>query len=395
MNLESSVLIRNLIILISILLILIIYYLIHIGNKYVENSKQIHITKKRVLPILIIIVSVYFFYLLSQRYEILSDTLFVIVISAILAYIFNPVINYFEKYNIPRGLGILFLYILIIGIILVILISFIPRIGIELRGLLANLPIYFEQIINTFNDIYTTFINMGNIPPIFQGIEELLPEGISSLQDIVVNNIRKLFDGVGEVVNKVVSLILIPILTFYFLRDKDEFVRRLYLTIPKRRRQDVKELLLEIDRSLSQFIRGRLILAFYVGIVTTIFLLVLDIEFAILIGLVTGIADIIPYFGPLLGFLPAIIFGFLNSTMKGIWVAIIFILIQWVENNVLAPKIIGDSTGIHPITVLLSLIIGGGMFGVMGMVLSIPVVAVLKIILGHFLDRIRKRKLIK
>src|SRR5690606_35156615 len=161
------------------------------------------------------------------------------------------------------------------------------------------------------------------------------------------------------------------------------------------RRQDVKELLLEIDRSLSQFIRGRLILAFYVGIVTTIFLLVLDIEFAILIGLVTGIADIIPYFGPFLGFLPAIIFGFLNSTMKGIWVAIIFILIQWVENNVLAPKIIGDSTGIHPITILLALIIGGGMFGVIGMIFSIPIIAIWNILFDFIIENVKKQNNIK
>ena len=106
--------------------------------------------------------------------------------------------------------------------------------------------------------------------------------------------------------------------------------------------------------------------------------------------MITGIADIIPYFGPFLGFLPAVFFALLNSPIKAFWVAVLFIGIQWIENNVLAPKIIGESTGIHPITILLALIIGGGMFGVMGMIFSIPLVAVAKILFNFIMENIKK-----
>ena len=94
-----------------------------------------------------------------------------------------------------------------------------------------------------------------------------------------------------------------------------------------------------------------------------------------------------------MSFLPAVFFAFVSSPVKALWVAILFIGIQWIENNVLAPKIIGETTGMHPITILLALIIGGGMFGVMGMVFSVPVVAVFKILFSFFVERVKIRNL--
>ena len=159
--------------------------------------------------------------------------------------------------------------------------------------------------------------------------------------------------------------------------------------IPSKNRKEIIGLLNEIDTSLNLFVRGRLMLALYVGVATTILLLVLKVEFAVVIGFITGIADIVPYIGPFLGFLPAVFFAFLSSPSKAIWVSIIFLLIQWVENNVLAPKVIGDSTGIHPMTILLALVLGGGMFGVVGMIFSVPFIAVSKILFKFAYDKIK------
>ncbi len=396
MNVHYPYLSRHLMLLVFILLVLIIYYLIHIGNRFVESNRRIKISRKKGLPILLIVLFIYIFIQLSKEFTILKDTFFTIIASVVIAYLFNPIINYFEKHNISRTLGVLILYIVILGIIVGISVSIIPRIGEEIGGLLSVTPAYIRSFTDFLNSLYDKYYSeVEYIPSIMKSIEEVVIQNLDRLQNIIVTNISKFIDGVVKAFSKIVSFILIPILTFYFLRDKDYFKNLLYLTIPKSKRQDVKELFVEIDRALSQFIRGRLILAVYVGIATTILLLILDINFAIVIGLITGIADIIPYFGPFLGFLPAVIFASLDSLVKGFWVAVAFVIIQWIENNVLAPKIIGDSTGIHPITVLLSLIIAGGMFGVMGMIFSVPVVAIVKILIGFFIDKIKKRNLVK
>lgn len=396
MGIQSSFLIKNLMVLVFILLILIIYYLIHIGNRFVDSNRRIRITRKKGLPVIAAILFVYIFYQLFNQFSILQDTLFTIIASVILAYLFNPIINYLERYNIQRTLSILILYVVILGVVFAISLSIIPRLGKELGGLLAVIPTYIKELTEFLNDLYDKYYSrVDYIPPIMKSIEDVVFQNIDKLQNIIVSNISRFINGVVHAFGKIISFILIPILTFYFLRDKDYFKNILFLTIPKTKRQSASELLTQIDRVLSQFIRGRLILAAYVGIVTTIILLILNVNFAIVIGLITGIADIIPYFGPFLGFAPAVIFAFLDNPVKGIWVGVIFIIIQWVENNVLAPKIIGDSIGIHPITVLLSLIIAGGMFGVMGMIFSVPAVAVIKILIGFFIDRAKKRNVVK
>ncbi len=391
MNIQQSTLIRNLIILISVLIVLVIYYLIGIGNRYVDDNKKIKINRKKALPVIIALLLIYIIYLLVKKHEIISDTIYTIIISAILAYLLNPIVNFFEKHKISRGIGVILIYLVIIGIMIFLSVLVIPKTGKEMKRLLSVLPSYIEEISRIVDRIYAKYvINMDNMPPIFKSIEEVILNSANDIENVIITNISKFIEGIISTFSKVISLILIPILTFYFIKDKDYFKNKLYLTIPKKRRKEVKELFLEIDRALSQFIRGRLLLAVYVGIATTILLLILNVDFAIVIGILTGVADIIPYFGPFIGFLPAVFFALLSSPIKALWVAILFVGIQWVENNVLAPKIIGESTGIHPITILLALIIGGGMFGVVGMIFSIPTVAIIKILFGFFMEMIRK-----
>lgn len=394
MNIQISFFNRGLILLVFIILILLIYYLIHIGNRFIDEDKRIKISRKRAIQLLIIALSVYILYFSIQRFEIISNLLFTVIISLIFSYLLNPIINYMEKRGLSRSLGIIILYVAILGIFAAISISFVPRLSRELKEVIVVLPDYFNRMTDFFKDLYDKYYNLDTIAPLLENFEGIVYDNLNKLQKVLLENMSKIFTSVGSLINRIISLVLIPILTFYFLKDKDKLLNRAYLTIPKRNRPEVKELLIEIDKSLSQFVRGRLILAIYVGIATTIVLLILNINFAVVIGLLTGISDIIPYFGPFLGFLPAVIFAFLDSVSKGIWVAIIFVLIQWVENNVLAPKIIGESTGLHPITVLLGIIIAGNLYGVLGMIFVIPLVSILKILIGFFLDKIRRKKLI-
>lgn len=390
---QVSIMNRGLFFLKFIILFLFIYYFIHIGNRFIDEDKQIKVSRKRAFQVLFGIFVLYIFHFLIQKYDIISNILFTVIISLIFSYLLNPIVNYLERHNISRGLGIILLYIVIFGIIIGISISFIPRLGKELKEVIIVLPNYFNTISVFLKELYDRYYNLESIAPIIENVEGLIFDNINRLQEIILINMSKLFTGVGSLVNRIINLVLIPILTFYFLKDKDKLINHTFLIIPKNKRPEIKELLIQIDKSLSQFVRGRLILAIYVGVATTVVLLILNINFAIVIGLLTGIADIIPYFGPFLGFVPAVIFAFLDSTTKGIWVAVIFILIQWIENNVLGPKIIGDTTGLHPITVLLSLIIAGNIYGVLGMIFVIPLVSILKILFGFFIDKVRKRRL--
>lgn len=360
-----------------VLLVLIVYYLINIGNQFVIDNKKIKINNKKVLPVLLGLVFLFLFYNLLKKYTILSDTFYTIIFSAILAYLFNPIINYLEKKNIKRIWGVLLLYLCMLGVILILSFLVIPKSGSEIKRLISDMPKYIDKasrlIDNLYNKYYST---MGDLPPMFQGVQQVIMENIIGLEAMIVNSLTGFVGAIINAFSKLISLVLTPILTLYFLSDKDYFIKGIIKLIPLKHRDDSIKLFKEIDLSLSQFVRGKIIMAAYVGIATSIALLIIGVDFAIVIGFITGFADIIPYIGPLLGFAPAVFFAVLSSPIKAIWVIVFFLSIQWIENNILAPKIIGETTGLHPIIVLLSIIVGGGVFGVFGMILAIPVVSI-------------------
>ncbi len=377
-------------VLMTLLLSLIIYYLVNIGNNYVSDQKQINIKNKNIILTLVFLVLSYIMYKFLNKYTFIGDILVTVIASAVIAYALNPLINKLEKKNINRLEGVLIVYISILGIFFILAFLVIPKSGRELKRLVNDLPKYFEQLSDLFDGIYTRYYStLGDLPPIFQGIETVVMDNIVNLENFISGALQGFVGGVIGMASKVVSIVLTPILTLYFLVDKDYFKEKAAKLIPFKYREDVLRVSNSIDISLSQFIKGRLIMSLYVGVATTIMLFLLGIDFALVIGFITGLFDIVPYIGPFMGFLPAVFFAFIAKPIKALWVSLIFVLIQWVENNILGPKVIGENMGMHPIVILLSIIIGGGIFGVFGMIISVPLVAIGKIIYSY-IKEIRK-----
>lgn len=377
----------------TILLLLIIYYLINIGNNFIPEKKRIKISNSKVLPILFTIIIIYSIYVILKKYPVLSDTFFTIILSIILAYIFDPLVNYLQSRGMKRIFAVITIYFIILGIIFILAFLVIPRSGREIKRLMTYLPTYITNITNFFDTIYIRYLTtIGDLPPLFQGVEKIIGENIEKIEGIIKIGLASFFGGVISTFSKIISIVLTPILTFYFLIDKDEFLGKIKSLIPKKYKKDVLIIAREVNLSVSQFIRGRLIMALYVGIATTILLMIMGIDFAIVIGFITFIADIIPYIGPFLGFIPAFLLSFMASPIKALWLTIFFIIIQWVENNILAPKILGETTGMHPLTILISIIAGGAIFGVLGMILSVPLVSLSKILFIFIKEKLKNRK---
>lgn len=378
-------------VLLTILLLLLIYYLINIGNRFISDRNRIEISNKNILITLIFLVGIYILIKTFNKYSFLSDMLYTIVISIIIAYALNPIINYLERKNINRLKGVLIVYLSIVAIIIILAVSVIPKSGQEIKRLVNNLPFYFQQLSNIMDGIYSRYnLVLGGLPPMFQGVEAVVMENIVKLENIIADSLKNFVSGILNVASKVVSIVLTPILTLYFLVDKDYFKEKITRLIPERHRRDTLYLASTINTSLNQFIRGRLLMSLYIAIATTILLLIMGIDFAVGIGFITGLFDIVPYIGPLLGYLPAVFFASISKPIKAVWVSVFFVLIQWVENNVLAPKIIGENMGMHPMLILLSIIIGGGIFGVFGMILSVPIVAITRIVYIFFMEKKRR-----
>lgn len=398
-----------------LLLSLMIYYLINIGNRFIEGDKRIKIDLKLIIKIFIAIVILYLVTIIFEKYTILGYTLWSLIIGIIFAYIIDPIVNFLERKGIKRPFGVIIVYITTLIVFAILLVTVIPKTITEITNLLASLPPMIDSMSRGLTKFFYKLAEDYNInlPPSFLNMLSGTTDGVSKSAKLVTNSqdpltnmfnsfsnaITNILDNVQKsaldslrsvvvklygLVTSTLKIVLVLIFSFYFSIGKEKYLKSFKKSIPNKYREDVNYLAVRINTSLQQFIRGRLLLALFVGFLTMIYLLILRVDFAIVIGMITCIADIIPYIGPFLGFVPAVLFAFMDAPLKALWVSILFIIIQWAENNILAPKLIGDSTGLNPLAVLISIIIGGGIFGIWGMVVSVPLVSIILILLDFF-----------
>lgn len=396
-------------VILSILLIfLAIYYLINIGNRYIEGKKRINIDLHFITKIFLGILILYLITIIFNKFPILGYTISSAIIAIIFAYIIDPIVNYLERKGVKRPFGVIIVYITALLIFGILIVSVIPKTINEISNLLTSLPGMIDTLTRNANNFLTeifakfnielpeNFIDIykesnpkveGNVETpqivsnILNSMTKTLTDLVAKVQGSLMSSISGVFSKVYGAVTSAFRLVLIIIFSFYFSVDKEKFTHKVKKAIPNKYRDDISFLSNRIDIALQQFIRGRMLMAIFVGIITMIYLLILRVDFAIIIGLITCVADIIPFVGPFLGCVPAVLFAFMDSPVKAFWVLVLFILVQWVENNILAPKLIGDSTGLNPLLILISIIIGGGIFGVWGMVISVPITSIIFILI--------------
>ncbi|MTI48974.1 AI-2E family transporter [Sporosalibacterium faouarense] len=371
---------------------LLIYYLIHIGNKYVLEDERFKITRKYIIWLVFIVLGLFLLYYIFRDSSDIKGLFMPVIYSIAFAYLLNPLVNILEDKGIKRLWGVLLIYLLLIGIIVVLAIIIFPRISLEFQKLGKNIDVYFEELIGYFNNLNELYLryadNLKDLPPELQGIQEVIKNNLNKVQGSLVEGIQNFTTSIINMFSKILGLIIIPILTFYFLKDKDYFKKKIYLLIPKRFRPDTMKVGREIDTVLSKFIRGQIIVALFVGVFTVIGLAILGIDFALIIGLIAGIANFIPFFGPIIGTIPAVFFALLDRPIKAIWVIILFVVIQQIESNILSPKIVGESVGLHPVIVIVALLIGANIGGILGMLLAVPVAAIIRILSGFIIEKV-------
>lgn len=373
---------------IIVVLVLLAYFLIQFGNKYIDKKRELHISKKRFAGIVLLfffLVVLYFIFIISD----LRSILFTVLISIGLAYIINPLVNFLEKKKVKRIFGILLVYLGVLGIIYLISVLIIPAIFKEVKDLIVTLPKYSDNIKEFANNIYNNYYkSIDDLPFGLDKIDDNIQKNLSNIQDVLIDAASGTMDFIIAFFSKALNVVLIPIIVFYLVKDKDYFKKNVMLTIPNKYRTTILSLSREIDYSLGNFIRGQLIIAVFVGTLTAVGLLILDVNYAFTIGLIAGVTNVIPYFGPVIGGGIAMLFALLDAPIKALWVLILFVIIQQIEGNILQPKIMGDKVGLHPVVIIIALLIAGNLFGIIGMLLAIPITTTLKIIFSHIIAKI-------
>lgn len=295
-----------------------------------------------------------------------------LIISIVIAYTLKPLRNYFcEKLHISYKKSSLL-------IILLLLLSFVGLIYCIVPTMLnesGNFGVMLDSIEEYILSLAARF--KLNRLPIFETIYIQIGEKINM---ILSNTSTHLVDNLIDMGENLVTLAIVPITTYYFLADSKLIYNKLLLVLPTDKRVIVKNINKNIDKILSRYILSQLLLCLIIGVLSFILLLILRVKFPLVLSIINAVANIIPYFGPIIGGVPIIFIALTGSVTKGIIAAIGVILIQQVEGNFLAPKITGDSTNMHPIIIIILLVLGDKIGGVIGMVLIVPIAVIIKVI---------------
>lgn len=308
---------------------------------------------------------------------------FLLLVSVILAYLLHPAVNGFNAKGVPLPVGILVSYAIFFTVLLFFLTVILPGLYKELIGIFDALPVYYQYVLDLWDHYVTETGWMAFLGSV--GFDEKIAGFFSAWTDRFAEDTVHFLTLLPQFA---LYALLVPVISYYFLRDKNSIAGHLLMMFPPSVRVTVTTLWEEIDGVLMAFIRGNLLVSLFVSLLTTMGLFFLGVEYAAVLGILYGILDMIPYFGPFLGAIPVILLPLMQGDVNMILLILLLFAVQQCENFFISPRILGDQVGLHPVTVMVLVLVGGYCGGILGMVGVIPLAAVLKVLLIFLYERL-------
>ena len=228
--------------------------------------------------------------------------------------------------------------------------------------------------------------------PFIDNLEPYIIQIVTTLQKYIMTNLGSMTSNIMSIGSSIASFFIAIIISIYILKDSEYFIalwKKLYYLIFRESHvgKNFSEIFRLINEVFSKFIRGQLLEAFCVGVLSSIALSIVGIDYAVVIGLISGICNMIPYVGPLVGTILAAVMGLLSgSPIKVIYAIIAMLIVQQIDNNLLAPKIVGDSVGLHAVFTMMAILVGGNVGGLLGMLLAVPVAASIRVLFNKWYE---------
>ncbi|WP_456278176.1 AI-2E family transporter [Bacillus sp. AK128] len=343
----------------------------------------------RILTFLLFLLCIYVFLKLEPFWAPIFQVILAIfipfLIASFITYLLHPFIEKVHSYNIPRPFAILIIYILFFGGIALALYKGIPQIIIQIREFGNNVPELFEKYREWSASIHH---QTEQLP---EGIHARVEESLSSGEEAIASVLANVITILRSIINYFLIILIIPFIVFYMLKDYDQIKKTVWYLTPRRYRESGIRFLKDIDKSLGNYIRGQLLVCLIIGMISTLGFWLIGMKYPLLLGIIVGITNIIPYFGPIIGAIPAVLIAVTISGKMVLFVVILIFTIQFIEGNILSPLIVGKSLHMHPVFIMFALLAGGEIGGVAGLILAVPMLAILKVILIHAKAHFTKR----
>ena len=331
-------------------------------------------------------------YLIWQARGAITPFLFGLVI----AYLLVPFVNMVQRTmphslkerNLARPVAILLVYLFALALIVAALLTIVPPIISQVQSLYDNLPDLYEEARLLADQGLAEYRDV--IPPALQQRFERNLQGFDPMVvlDPILGGTLQAVGAVRNFVSSLVGWIVIPFWLFFILNDNAGFLKGTMRLVPHEFRADAEGIRVIIDEVLSGYIRGQLLVALEIGILSFIGLLLVGVEYSLLLGLIAGIFGVIPFIGAILGALPAIVVAFLQEPRLALWAVLVFVVVQQIDNIIFSPRIMGRSVALHPAIIMVAIVVGTSLFGALGAIIAVPLTAVLRDIIQYIYIRI-------
>lgn len=320
------------------------------------------------------------------------STIFIpILLAGILFYMLNPIVGLLTKLklgkkHVSRGWAVTLVFLLFVGIIILLATVFVPKLTNQIVTLANQVPGAVNDGQKLMEKLFKEMNSQQYLKQIdFTSLSEKFSKNISGYANALFNGVTNGLGGIISVAaNAVIIAVTVPVVLFYMLKDGYKLAPNIKRLLPEKHREQTMELLSEMSRTISKYISGQMIECLFVGTFTAIGYLIIGIPYVLLLGVIAGICNIIPYIGPYIGIAPALIVSFSH----GGWLSVVYnivvvIVVQQIDGNLVYPNVIGKSLQIHPLTIIIILLAAGNIAGLMGMILAVPLYAVVKVVVVH------------
>lgn len=314
-----------------------------------------------------------------------------IIVSVILYYLLNPLVNLMERYNISRLWGVIILFLLIVGVITLVINLLIPVIGSQFRSFGNNFPLYVDKV-NQFIDSVTKYSLISNF---YSQIQEQLDALANKLPSMVSDY----FNGFGSkvknfaeaIVNVGVVIATTPFVLFFMLKDGHRFKEFSTKLMPPKFRKDFHDLLEKMSVQVGSYIQGQIIVSFCIGILLFIGYSIIGLDYSLILASIAAVTSVVPYIGPTIAISPAIIIALITSPIMLLKLIVVWTAVQFIEGHLISPNVMGKTLKIHPLTIIFILLSAGNLLGVVGVILGIPTYAILKVLVSHLYSMFKRR----
>lgn len=301
------------------------------------------------------------------------EVLGMVFVALLLALTLEPAVTFLERRRLPRALGAAAIYLGLFLLVSLVVVTLAPLIAEEIGSIAANFPTYWERLASRWGGVESRF-------------HEPIQRALESLQLTFRSAAGNIFVLIQAIFGSLVSFIVVMVLTFYLLVQEGAVKRTVLLFTPPATKRYLADLIDRMQHRLGHWLRGVLLLGLIIGGLTLVGLRILNVRYYLVLALVAGILELIPYVGPILAAIPAVFFGATESLWKGVAVLVLYWLIQQLENHLIVPKVMAKAIGLNPFVVILVILVGAKLAGFVGVLVAVPTAAAISVWLKDIYD---------